>query len=48
MGWLDDRSELNPMGTIDNLEELAIELGCRIGCLPIFGFTMENMKENKI
>ena len=29
-----DKSEIIPMGTVDNVEELASELGCKVGSFP--------------
>ena len=29
------KSELIPVGEIDNVEEMAVELGCRIGSFPV-------------
>ena len=29
------KSELIPVGEIDNIEEMAVELGCRVGSLPV-------------
>ena len=29
-----DKSELFPMGNVENMEELAFELGCKVGRLP--------------
>ena len=29
-----EKSELNSVERIDNLDELAVVLGCQIGCLP--------------
>ena len=29
------KSELIPVGEIDNIEEMAVELGCRIGSFPV-------------
>ena len=29
-----EKSEMIPMGEVDNLEELACEIGCKVGKLP--------------
>ena len=29
-----DKSEILPMGSVENVELLALELGCKVGALP--------------
>ena len=29
-----DKNEILPVGRVENLEELALELGCKVGTLP--------------
>ena len=31
-----DKSEILPVGRVDNVEELAFELGCKVGALPSY------------
>ena len=31
-----DKSEILPVGRVDNVEDLALELGCKVGALPFY------------